>query len=101
MEETVYTKGAFPNPETTHEEVAQGIANSANDLCTVTDNVFIPAITPRFPTEKQKEKRSLSVEELSRHTKANKHLYNLTISARWGYRDLTVYLLRKSHERQR
>ena len=82
-------KGAIPNAETTPEEIAQRIANLA-----VTDNVFVLTIPLCFPTEKQKEKekRSLSVEELSRHTKAIKHLYNLSLSARWGYRGILQYI---------
>ena len=46
------------------------LASLANHLFAVLENVYDLTIVPSFPTEEQKEIFSLSIEELSLHSKA-------------------------------
>ena len=74
------------------EEVADRITQFAERLFGVTDNVFVLAVSPRFPTEKDIKDLHLTEEQLQRHTRVNKIFSERSQNARWGYSGISLYI---------
>ena len=74
------------------EEVADRIAQLGERLFGVTDNLFVLAAPPRFPTEKVIKDLHLTEEQLQRQTRVNKILTERSQKAKLGYRGIYQYI---------